>query len=197
MVGFTWKLKHLKTALRIWNREVFGDIFIAILDAKDKVRYFEIAYESSQSMEDREYLHLAQAELFGKLRVEETFCKQNARYKCQEESDLYPEFFPTSLVNCRANLTIRRIKYAARDWLEDFLNIYLDLQLLHAFSSYDGNYSNVAVVLFALRDGLEVCLHKCFLCTIIESDSLLICNLVHGQVCLPWKLDALVHGIQH
>ncbi|KAL3510432.1 hypothetical protein ACH5RR_029833 [Cinchona calisaya] len=55
-------------------------------------------------------------------------------------------------------------------------------QLLHTFSSHYGNNSNVAAELFAIRDGLELCLYNGFLCIIIELDSLLACNLMHGQV---------------
>ncbi|KAL3522758.1 hypothetical protein ACH5RR_015592 [Cinchona calisaya] len=69
MESFAWNLKCLKAALRKWNEEVFGDVFMAVRYAKDRVRDLEIAYETLQSISNWEALHLALAELFSKLRT--------------------------------------------------------------------------------------------------------------------------------
>lgn len=47
MFLFASKLKRLKSALRTWNKDVFGDVFENVKQAELRLRDFEKQYESS------------------------------------------------------------------------------------------------------------------------------------------------------
>ncbi|KAL3523015.1 hypothetical protein ACH5RR_015849 [Cinchona calisaya] len=70
------KLKQLKSCLRSWNRDTFGNIFDNIHRAESKVEEQEIKFQSDQSEGQRKNLHEAQAELLWHLKNEEVFLQQ-------------------------------------------------------------------------------------------------------------------------
>lgn len=51
MWGFYSKLRSLKQQMRIWNREVFGNIFDSLEAAETEVTHSERAYDAT-SMDD-------------------------------------------------------------------------------------------------------------------------------------------------
>ncbi|XP_071939907.1 uncharacterized protein [Coffea arabica] len=53
------KLKRLRGAIQVWNKEVFGDIFQAVKQKEEEVRLAEVHMEEFDSEEARANLHHA------------------------------------------------------------------------------------------------------------------------------------------
>ena len=67
------KLRKMKQALRQWSRSSFGDIFLEIRSAEQKVAEAELAHDDNPSEELLIQLHKARARLRNALVVEEEF----------------------------------------------------------------------------------------------------------------------------
>lgn len=73
MFKFSSKLKHLKSVLKEWNRQVFGNIAVNIQQAEREVKRLETIFDASQLIDYQVHLNCAQAQLFKTLAEEAKF----------------------------------------------------------------------------------------------------------------------------
>ncbi|XP_027083517.1 uncharacterized protein [Coffea arabica] len=111
------KLKRLRGVIRLWNKEVVGDIFQAVKRKEEEVRLAEIHVESDESKKARANLHRAQAQLRSTLQVEELFWKQKARVKWLDEGDRNTKFFHSVIKQRRVQSIIHKIKNDRGEWV--------------------------------------------------------------------------------
>ncbi|KAL3502653.1 hypothetical protein ACH5RR_037102 [Cinchona calisaya] len=93
MHSLSEKLKRLKSCLRSWNRDAFGNLFDNICRAESKVEKQEIKSQSDQSEGQIQNLQQAQMELLWHLKNEEVFLQQKSRIRWLKEGYLNTYFF--------------------------------------------------------------------------------------------------------
>lgn len=110
MRALGYKLKRLKQSLRIWNREVFGNIFDRVKNLENSVAEAECNFDENPSEANREILNKEQALLLLALRQEECFWKQKARIKWLREGDANTKFFHETVKDRHRRQRISSIK---------------------------------------------------------------------------------------
>ncbi|CAL0306454.1 unnamed protein product [Lupinus luteus] len=94
MYVLSQKLKLLKSDLRIWNKNIFGDVHQRVSLAKANVEAIQNCIQNSDpdtSMQDQE--DLAQSELVQALLVEEMYWKEKSRLNWHSYGDRNTSFF--------------------------------------------------------------------------------------------------------
>ncbi|XP_027183870.1 uncharacterized protein LOC113782162 [Coffea eugenioides] len=117
------KLRKMKQALRQWSRSSFGDIFLEIRSAEQKVAEAELAHDDNPSEELLIQLHKARARLRNALVVEEEYWKQKARVKWLADGDRNTAFFHSVVTERRRKSVIHRIRRTNGDWVDDEASI--------------------------------------------------------------------------
>lgn len=103
------KLKALRQGLRMWEKEVFGNLQQNIKLAEDKFLCLQTAMDTSSADFILDYLTLAKAEMQNLLQAEELHWKQKSRIKWLTEGNRNTRFFHLS-TKIKGNLnTIDRI----------------------------------------------------------------------------------------
>lgn len=103
------KLKALRQGLRMWKKEVFGNLQQNIKLAEDKFLCLQTAMDTSSADFILDYLTLAKAEMQNLLQAEELHWKQKSRIKWLTEGNRNTRFFHLS-TKIKGNLnTIDRI----------------------------------------------------------------------------------------
>lgn len=97
MRSLSFKLKRLKSALRTWNSQSFGNIFDAVSQAEQRVAQAERDFDSSPSPYTRETLSREQAHLLLQLQREEIYWQQKARIKWAKKGDANTQFFHSTV----------------------------------------------------------------------------------------------------
>ncbi|XP_027184096.1 uncharacterized protein LOC113782402 [Coffea eugenioides] len=105
------KLRRAKQALRQWSRSSFGDIFLAIRTAEQKMVEAEIAHDDHPSDGLLMNLHETRARLRNALMVEGEFWRQKARVKWLMDGNRNTAFF-------HAGLFTKEVGRTASDMLE-------------------------------------------------------------------------------
>ncbi|XP_019190133.1 PREDICTED: uncharacterized protein LOC109184574 [Ipomoea nil] len=93
MRALAYKLKRLKIALKVWNKEIFGNVFDRVKVLEAGVAAAKHTYASNPSEESRASLHALQADLLMALKQEECFWRQKARIKWLREGDANTRYF--------------------------------------------------------------------------------------------------------
>ncbi|XP_060177821.1 uncharacterized protein LOC132607756 [Lycium barbarum] len=96
-ISFKQKVKQVKTALSVWSKQTFGDIFNQLNIREDIVKIKEQLFEEAPSETNRMILQRAQAEMKKYLHYEEEFWKQNAGFTHFAEGDKNTRFFHNAL----------------------------------------------------------------------------------------------------
>ncbi|KAL2248543.1 UNVERIFIED_CONTAM: putative ribonuclease H protein [Sesamum indicum] len=111
MFAFQQKLHRIKAALKLWNTEVFGNIFQNITDAEQRVKIAEQAYDGDPSDENLIAMNKATAELTFALSVEESYWKQKAACKWLEEGEKNTKYFHSLTKKKRKQSRIYKIQH--------------------------------------------------------------------------------------
>lgn len=119
MFRFSQKLKRLKAALRLWNRDHFGNVHTNIKRAEEDLRARELSFEQSGSDADLLSLNRAQAVFIRSQTEEKAFWRQKARLRWLDEGDRNTRFFHSSVVLKRTRLSISRIKLSDSTWTDN------------------------------------------------------------------------------
>lgn len=106
------KLKKVKSALVIWSKQEFGNIFNQIATLEDIVKVKEAQFEIISTSENRAELHRVQAELLKFRKFEEEFWRQKAGMKWFTQGDKNTKFFHSYIRGKRKKLQIRDIEDA-------------------------------------------------------------------------------------
>ncbi|XP_031122605.1 uncharacterized protein LOC116025505 [Ipomoea triloba] len=110
MRALSYKLKRLKQALCIWNKEVFGNIFDKVKSLERSVTEAEQQFDDNPNETNREILSKEQALLQQALKQEECFWKQKARIKWLREGDANTKFFHETVKDRHRRQRISSIK---------------------------------------------------------------------------------------
>lgn len=113
------KLKKLKSAIRTWNSEVFGNIFDNISKAEKYAEEAENAFHKDPSSINRTTWNKRQADLIQKLNFEETFWRQKSRIKWLSEGDASTKFFHNYVKVTRRMHRIAEIKNSHGIWISE------------------------------------------------------------------------------
>ncbi|VFQ90505.1 unnamed protein product [Cuscuta campestris] len=119
MRGFSNKLKELKSAIRKWNKDTFGDIFQNLKKAEEEAITAELSYDSNPIESNREAWSQAMANLLLATKKETDFWKQKAQVRWMEKGDSNSKFFHSFVKGRRAKLTISQIKTRLGHTLKD------------------------------------------------------------------------------
>ncbi|CAI9775523.1 unnamed protein product [Fraxinus pennsylvanica] len=103
------KLKATKTALKFWNKQVFGRVENAISELEEKVETLEaeLQMNTSESLEN-EFLE-TKMELLQWQKREEICLSQQAKKKCLNEDDNNTKFFHASIAQKRRSSKIENM----------------------------------------------------------------------------------------
>ncbi|KAK4419665.1 hypothetical protein Salat_2379400 [Sesamum alatum] len=76
--GLSAKLKRLKHKLRVWNKEVFGNIFDNLREAEAAAAIAKRIYDAAPSETNRAMMNRCTTQLQHALSIEEDFWRQKA-----------------------------------------------------------------------------------------------------------------------
>ena len=113
------KLKKVSRALRIWNRQVFGDVFENVRIGEAAVAEAEMRVQGDFSDEAHLELQQAQANLNRQLAVEEQFWNQKARVKWLQHGDRNSRYFHSVVKQRRFQSRIHMILDSVGGWVRD------------------------------------------------------------------------------
>ena len=119
MIGFQQKLSRLKRCLKVWNKEVFGNVFERVQAAEEEVAQRERIYDISGSAQDRVSFSEARARLQHALLCEESFLRQQSSVRWIREGDSNTRFFHAMVRKKRHTSYIHRIQEADSSWISE------------------------------------------------------------------------------
>lgn len=108
------KIRAVREALRLWNKNVFGDIHLTIKLVKEQLCRFQEAEPTPQNLWQEKCLLL---DLDEQLHHEEVLWKQKSRVAWLSSSDLNTNFFHASTVIRRCRNQIAELKNQGREWI--------------------------------------------------------------------------------
>ena len=80
-VSFRLEVEALKFVLRVWNKEVFRNVFENVRQAESSLKQLELTYDQTNLDSDLIALNSAQANLLRAMSEEDDFQKQKERMK--------------------------------------------------------------------------------------------------------------------
>ncbi|XP_047264042.1 uncharacterized protein LOC124896540 [Capsicum annuum] len=113
------KIKQVKSALSLWSKEIFGDIFQQLLIREEIAKIKEKLFEDSPTQENQAVMQRAKAEYTKYLHLEESYWQQKVGYDWFESGDRNTKFFHSIVKGRRNRLKVSRIMNDAGNWLED------------------------------------------------------------------------------
>ena len=116
---FFQRLKSVKHHLKIWNKDIFGNIFDNVKKAEDKLLQAQIALEHCWTDGNYTAFNDAKEGLNHTLLMEETFWRQKSGIQWLKEGDKNTRFFHAVASNKFKRSLIRRIKDSNKTWVED------------------------------------------------------------------------------
>lgn len=116
----TQKIKATTIALRVWNKEVFGNIQNCLKRLYDNIAHVQGLPPSEQSWEAELRLR---ADLLEMLHRDECLWKQKAKVTWLSTSDLNTHFFHLSTIILRRRKNIEAIKIGDGVWLQERADI--------------------------------------------------------------------------
>ncbi|KAL1551887.1 hypothetical protein AAHA92_19675 [Salvia divinorum] len=93
MLNLQFKLSRIKSFLKRWHRDVFGNIFEKLREAEEAVTRAQAAYDGDPTATHRVELSRRTAEYVLRTRMEEDFWKQKAAIRWATEGERNSKFF--------------------------------------------------------------------------------------------------------
>ena len=118
MSRFSQKLKQVRTKLRGWSREVFGNITSRVKTTEATYRLREEEYDRCRNEATRFCLNAARADYNRELAVECEFWRQKAAVKWLREGDANTSYFHSIVHQRRSSNFIARIKDEGGRWCD-------------------------------------------------------------------------------
>lgn len=119
MINLQVKLSRLKKCLRIWNKNVFGNIFEKIKQAQVDAQEAIMNFERSQSPFDRAEMNRKAAELILRLKMEDDYWKQKAAIRWSVDGERNSKFFQGWVKHKRTKARIHSIEEGDQTLSED------------------------------------------------------------------------------
>ncbi|XP_016570806.2 uncharacterized protein LOC107868645 [Capsicum annuum] len=118
-VMFHQKLKRTKVALTERSKQTFGNMFQEIATLEDVIKVREKQFEAESIGINRAKLSQSQIELAIRLRKEEDFWRQEARFEWFKDGERNTRFFYVVVKKRRSRLKIQRIQNEEGSWLDN------------------------------------------------------------------------------
>jgi len=102
------KLKHLKEALKVWNKNTFGNIPLQVTEATEKLNYIQEEIDNSGATDDlMDQERAVQISLEKVLDTEEIFWQQKSKVKWHSQGDRNTTYFHriTKIINASNLIT--------------------------------------------------------------------------------------------
>jgi len=131
MYIFQQKLKTIKSNLKRWNKDTFGDIFQAKKELEEKMALLQQTMITEGHDEERKAQETnLQRQWEERLKQEEMLCRQKSRVQWQKQGERNTSFFHKSTIQHRAYNQILSLKKAddnkvfSREHIGDEINSY-------------------------------------------------------------------------
>ncbi|XP_071902826.1 uncharacterized protein [Coffea arabica] len=113
------KLKAVKNALRLWNNEVFGNVFDHVQEREERVLSLERSLENNPTEEGEHLLTQAQCDFKAALLQVTRYWHQKACVRWLKEGDANTRFFYAQFKQCCVRSYIYRIKDMNGIWVDE------------------------------------------------------------------------------
>ncbi|KAK6125628.1 hypothetical protein DH2020_040626 [Rehmannia glutinosa] len=133
MINLQYKLLKVKQKIRWWNKNIFGNIFDKLKEAKDKVMMAEKLYDSSPNIPNRLALKQAIDELTLATRTKEDFWHQNFHCKWIVVGERNTKYFHSLVKQKRIHSRINSI-------MDNFLLLSEDAEIQKSGSQFFENH---------------------------------------------------------
>ncbi|XP_027171591.1 uncharacterized protein LOC113771176 [Coffea eugenioides] len=124
MRRFLHKLKAVKAALTVWNKNVFGNVFDAVKQAEEEVAQLEAEAAARPSPEVDLRLVQASSVLKEALLCQAIFWRQKSRLRWLKEGDANSKFFHSYVRQRRVKVRIHRLQTSSSAWTDDVGSIH-------------------------------------------------------------------------
>nr|XP_027103110.1 uncharacterized protein LOC113724399 [Coffea arabica] len=124
MRRFLYKLKAVKAALTVWNKNVFGNVFDALKQAEEEVAQLEAEAAARPSPEVDLRLVQASSVLKEALLRQAIFWRQKSRLRWLKEGDANSKFFHSYVRQRRVKVRIHRLQTSSGAWTDDVGSIH-------------------------------------------------------------------------
>ncbi|XP_027072036.2 uncharacterized protein [Coffea arabica] len=124
MRRFLHKLKAVKAALTVWNKNVFGNVFDAVKQAEEEVAQLEAEAAARPSPEVDLWLVQASSVLKEALLRQAIFWRQKSRLRWLKEGDANSKFFHSYVRQRRVKVRIHRLQTSSGAWTDDVGSIH-------------------------------------------------------------------------
>ena len=119
MLNLQIKLGRLKKCLKVWNKTVFGNIFVKLKQAEEDAQDALKLFEQNPSPASRAEMNKTAAEFVLKLKMEEDYWKQKAAIKWSVDGERNSKFFQGWVKHKRAKTKIHSIEDGGQTISED------------------------------------------------------------------------------
>ncbi|XP_027150340.1 uncharacterized protein LOC113750578 [Coffea eugenioides] len=123
MTKFYNKLRVVKGGLRVWNAQVFGNIFSKVKEAEAILKQREDEFDNGRGSVSRAVVEEAKAAHARSLATECEYWRQKAGIKWLQVGDANTAYFHSRYRQRRNDNFVSRIKDPAGPWLEDIHDI--------------------------------------------------------------------------
>ena len=105
--------------LKVWNREVFGNVFQNLKSTEDQVLIAQFNFYDNPTEDNRIQLETARSNLSTMYLQVETLWRQKSRVQWLKEGDNNTSFFNTTVVSNRKKSYISQLQNNQGDWIDD------------------------------------------------------------------------------
>lgn len=106
MRAFQQKLVRFKLCLKVWNKDVFGNVFSRVKEAEKDLAQKERLYDLSGSATDKAIFSKARARLQYALLCEEIFLRQQSSVRSVRDGDVNTRFFHAMVWNMFSSMPL-------------------------------------------------------------------------------------------
>ncbi|WMV13665.1 hypothetical protein MTR67_007050 [Solanum verrucosum] len=112
------KLKRVTATLSTWSKHAYGNIFTKVKEFEEKIRNSEAALMTNNNEDDRQKLHLLNANYIKYLKMEESVLKQKTQLQWFKDGDANTKYFHALVRGRRRRLFLHKICTENDVWIQ-------------------------------------------------------------------------------